>query len=292
MAKTPRHHRRRLLIIASGALLIGLPVLIYLAWPSRVDPLRFRDLALNDKVQQLSSLAARDTVTASTTSHEGLLGYVGLVFVVDRSSTGTRPAVSRLSTIPTFRPARDLVTVQPVNKILFEGKVSKSLNAGGTYTAFTANLSADQAADVVVTDEVYFGYKDLTTIPYKELAKLKMEPGKVYYFVESATLTTTTHKVYQKIAGDSAINGTAFQANGEVYVSESGFMYDAVLGLDLFDVGLLQPDEGGGDPKLSALLRKRDLTLDEASHLVDLLISESKAPAATDFADVEIKVGA
>jgi hypothetical protein len=257
---------------------------------TRVAPSRkFDDITLDQDTKPLNALAGRHVISVPSTSQEGLLNYVGVVLVVDKVTPGAKPVFSNENTIRTFRPTPETMLVKPLNKILFEGKVTRGLNAGGTYAVFTGNLDEKQAADVVVTDEIYFGFKDPTKIPYAALRRLKMEPGKAYYFIESATLTTTTHKVYQQVSADAAISGTAFQANGKVYASNSGFIYDAVLGVDLFDIGLLQPDEGGGDPKIAELASQPTLSADAARRLGELLRASSKEAARSDLSNAAFK---
>jgi hypothetical protein len=235
---------------------------------------QFYETALNAQQDALQSLQKRTTIAVNTTSTSGLLGLVGLVLIVDE---GKPQAFDRTNSIPTFRPAAELIAIDPVNRILYEGKVTNKLNAGGAYTAFTTDLSQEQVAEITVKDEVFFGYRDVRRIPYLELRKLTQEPGKAYYFVESATLTSTSYRTYKKVGGKAMLDGTAFKANGDVFASNEGQAYLAVVSLDLFRLSNLDVGEGAADapdPNVAALLRKLaggTLNTQEASALSQAL---------------------
>ncbi len=265
-------------MVALAGLILGAAPTIFLLNGGR--SIKFQDAALNANAQSLAVLANRHTMNINTTSQAGLLGNVGLVLIVDRTTASTQPIIfDRSNTNGEFRPSPDLLLVQSLNNILYEGKVSKNLSESGTFTSFAAELSVNQAADVVVKDEIYFGYKDRTQIPYKALRKYRIDPRKSYFFVESATLTSITHKVYDEAKMDAALNGTAFGANGKVYVSNSGYIYDAKLGVDLLDLSLLQPEEGGNNPEITRLLRKDTLSVSESERLLSYLKEGSKEQA-------------
>ena len=123
------------------------------------------------------------------------------------------------------------------SKTLYQGKVTKGFNAGGNYLIFTASFSDDQAAEVSVKDEITVGFKDPGLIPYDKLAKeaKRIPRGKRRYSVSSATLTSVIHKDYKAIKGDAQIAGTAFGANGKVFVSDENFQYEPVISLRLED---------------------------------------------------------
>ncbi len=145
-------------------------------------------------------------------------------------------------------------------------------NAGGNYLIFTANFSDDQAAEVTIKDEVTVGYKDPGQIPYDKLAEeaKKVPKGKRRYFITSATLTSVAHKNYKAIKSDAQIAGTAFGANGKVYVSDEDFLYDPVVSLKVEDIGLL------ASPKSENIAQEAPRI---ASHEVELLARTSWTPA-------------
>ncbi len=242
----------------AAAALLGAGILIGGRWR---ESLEFEDTAINDKAPKLSTLEGRRTVDLASTSNEGILSVIGLVLVADQKPPDEKPPTFDVGrAITRFRPARDLLLVDPINKSLYEGKVSRRLSGGGSYTAFAGDFSDDQAADVTIKDELFVGYKDLTKIPFDLLAAVKREAGKSYFFVESATLTSTTFKRYRKAATKGKLAGTAFAANGDVFVSTDESIYDVKLSVQAWDLSLLTPPSGGKvspGNKIAGLIKKR-----------------------------------
>ena len=176
---------------------------------------------------------------------------------------------------PITAPARDDIAITSPGTVLFEGKVSRDLEDKGSYLSFAGNLAATQIADVIVTDKSFYGYKDNTKIPYAELAKIKLDAKKAYFFVESATLTTIGRKIYDQTAVGSNIKGAAFAANGKVYVSDSAFTYDALLAVDVFDLRQLHPQTSVESPQITKLLEGPKLTQTQAVELSQTLRKNS-----------------
>lgn len=266
------------MVVVIVIVIVIAPLAIWFLYPRQ--SVRFQDAVLDTNAKTLAILASRHTLDVNTTSQAGLLGNVGLIIVVDHSTSSSQPMIfDRRNTDGEFRPSPDMLIVQPLNNVLYEGKVSKNLSESGSYTSFTTDLALNQAADVIVKDEIYFGYKDRTQIPYKALRRYRMDPKKSYFFVESATLTSIAHKVYEETTLKSALSGTAFGANGKIFVSNSGYIYNAMLGVDLVDLSLLQPEEGGSNPEVTRLLRKDILTDSESGQLLTFLKEGSRNSA-------------
>src|SRR6266478_7583451 len=129
-------------MVALAGLILGAAPTIFLLNGGR--SIKFQDAALNANAQSLAVLANRHTMNINTTSQAGLLGNVGLVLIVDRTTASTQPIIfDRSNTNGEFRPSPDLLLVQSLNNILYEGKVSKNLSESGTFTSFAAELSVN-----------------------------------------------------------------------------------------------------------------------------------------------------
>ncbi len=253
-------------------------------WRSSV---RFQESALDDKPQQLSILTDRSTVKLSSTGKQPILAIVGLVLVSDSPAPVGKPQVfDSARALVEFRPAREALLLDPINNVLYEGKVSRNLSAGGGYTTFTSQLSEDQAAEVVIKDDFSISYNDTQKIPYDKLRQIKREPGKSYCFIESVTLTSIAYRKFRKSTSKSELSGMAFSANGNVFVSTEEFGYDAKLSVGAWDISLLSSTTGAqqldpGHAERRRLVRKqvenRGLTHEETGRLLTLLRQQSKS---------------
>lgn len=185
---------------------------------------KFKERTLNDQQNILQELGTRTTLSVNTTSQEGLLGVVGLVLIVDKNPTRKGPLLfDRTNLIPTFRPPAEAILVARSSKTIYDGAVSNTVNVGGEYTSLSGNLANNQTAEILIVDEVYMGYRDRTKIPFDQLYKLTPPEGKAYYFVEGATLASTTYRTFDEVSSTGSLEGSAFKANGKVYASSKGF---------------------------------------------------------------------
>jgi hypothetical protein len=252
---------------------------------------KFIDQPINQGGADLAGLDARITIAPDSTSQQGLIGFVGLLLEVEDQPDPTKPPVLHSDrSIGKYLPKAEQVQVDAeTGRTLYQGKVTRGFSAGGNYLIFSANLSDDQAAEVTIKDEVTVGFKDPTQIPYDKLAEeaKNVPQGKRRFFVTGATLTSVAHKYYRATKGDAQIAGTAFGANGKVYVSQDEFVYDPVISLKVEDIGLLaQP--APQHPLMAAapmlpheadLLRKKSWKGDEAVQVSQVLQRHSASRA-------------
>ena len=272
-------------ILISAALAL---VVIFIVIPAMRPGYQFRDTTLNTSREILENLAAeRTSLHVDNTNQAALLGIVGLVLVVDESS-GQKPEVrhfDRTSVIPDFRPAVESVSIVPLDTTRYQGKISNKVSAGGAYTAFKSSLSDDQAAEVLIKDELYLGFRDRRAIPYDKLRRINREDGKKYFFVEGATLSSTTYRTFKEVTSGGTLDGTAFKADGKVFVSNDTFAYQPTLSVEVFEIALLQPATGGvREDRIRVLSLLRDqrsgqLDSEGAKTLVSLLKNLSKEDA-------------
>ena len=240
----------------------------------------FHEIDLNGQRNVLLDLEKRTSMKPNTTSQDGLLGVVGTIFVVDKTKTKNGAIqFDQTNIIPLLRPSSETILVSPVNKTLYEGKISNKVDAGGSFTSFTADLSNSQTADIIIIDELYMGYRDRTKIPFKNIYELKVPADKAFYFVESATITSTTYRTYDEVTSTGTLDGAAFKAKGKVFISSKSMGYAVTLSVDAFDVQALRAAEGGaGDAAVSLLYRQHEkgqLDKDGADKLVQLLNAHS-----------------
>lgn len=201
---------------------------------------------------------------------ESLISYVGLVMVKDDGNN------SPWNYIGDKRPSRDRILVTPTDEKLYEGILTNNVSVGGDFTVFATNLEVNEAAEVLIHNDLIIGYKDRSEIPWDELKKIPLDRGKSYYFIESATLTTTTYKEYRKVNSTSEITGTAFGANGEIFTSNEGFASNRKLSLFAFDLRLLRSAEGSSEAsEINKILLKEEINSKNADMLLQLLSSQS-----------------
>lgn len=201
---------------------------------------------------------------------ESLVGYVGLVIVKDNEND------SPWNYIGDKRPSREGILITPTDEKLYEGILTNTVSVGGDFTVFATNLQVNEAAEVLIRNDLIIGYKDRSEIPWDELKKIPLERGKSYYFIESATLTTTTYKKYRKVKNTSEITGTAFGANGEIFTSSEGFASNRKLSLFAFDLRFLRSPEGSSKAsEINKILLKEEINSKNADMLLQLLSSES-----------------
>lgn len=186
--------------------------------------------------KDVDAVRKRHVIELSSTSQDGLLACVGLVLIVD-SKGGKATVYDPSQSYADLRPSPDELKVVPLNQPpLYEGKVTGKVSVGGNALIVTASASEEAAAEVLIKDEVYVGFKDLSKLSpakFRGLAEAiradKTLEGKDFYFVESVTLTSVVHKEFHADTGEAAITGTAFGANGKIYVSNGNSSYNAVV---------------------------------------------------------------
>lgn len=126
----------------------------------------------------------------------------------------------------------------PEQKV-YSSKIDRGAAAEGSYLAFAAKLSADQAAEVLITDSVLVFIQD-DDIPIEKLkAYVKANPkvgNENRYWIQGALLATIITRNLIKIDSNaSGVVGTATGLKGQVYKNE---------GLEAIDykISLLMPD--------------------------------------------------
>jgi len=126
------------------------------------------------------------------------------------------------------------------------------------------------------------GYRDRAKIPYQKLHELKPPEGKEYYFVEGATVSSTTYRTFDEVGSTGTLEGTAFKANGKVYASGTGFAYTQTVAVDTFSVQALQPSAAApadpGTKKIISLYQQHkigELSPQGADELIGLLKEKS-----------------
>ena len=218
--------------------------------------LNLGQIQVNSSSQTLDKLVKERYVLHGTAApvSDDLRNVVGLVLVVPKRTTTSQPTTrdfSIVSSNPSLRPADpSWLVVKPVSgQPLYEGKIDHQFQAGGNYTAFSADIKQSSVAEVVIKDDVFITYANpndkVKGIPVEQLRSMTLDPKYDYYFIHSATLTTATYKIYDETSASSQLNGTVFAANGKVFVSNGGTSVDWLLCIEIFDVRFLRDNQGG-----------------------------------------------
>lgn len=190
------------------------------------DGVTFTGQALNHPLP--SELVERTVFKSVGAYREHLDQLVGLVLTVDVGA-----ALSEQNIAGRYLARGSEVDEKSDPVIRYESKVDRGLSAEGNYLAFAASLSAEQKAEVVVTDVASAFAEE---IPWDLLAKVKVPAGKKAFWVRGATLTTVAYKTYQKQSVKANVSGGAFGVGGEVYASADRFSLDYRIGVNLIPV--------------------------------------------------------
>jgi hypothetical protein len=267
----------------SGLVAVIVLLIAYLGVKLLIPATNFADVKLNDELDSLHRLESDPeyaiTISPPSGKAESLIGYVGVIAVKEKEDDKSGKTSWRF--MGDYRPSRDEIDVVPAEEKLYEGIITSGVSAGGEFTSFASTLSVDEAAQVLITNNLVLGYKDNTKIPWDRLRRIPMEAGKEYWFIDGAVSTLTTYRKYRKVKAKSTINGVAFSANGEIYASAEGFLTRRGLSLRMFDLRSLRPSQGGGPAaEIGDLLRNKELSGGDAKRLLKLLhqSAPTKAP--------------
>ena len=264
-------------------------VIVLIAKPQ----VQFEDLEIDQKLQELKVLANRNTVYLASSGHDDVASKIGIILVVDEENSAQHNTFDLKNTIRIYRPPTEDLAIEIINRVLYEGNVSRSIGAGGKYTGFLSKIEDNKVAELIIKDEIRIGYRYANKIPYVELEQIMIPLGKTYYFIESVTLTSAQYKIFEKIQSKSAINGKAFAINGDIYSSRAGssYKYEPFVSVDVFDISLLQTHEGADESQLNRLYeRVNTLTIEEYEQLRRLLIEKSKTGANRSIKDAKLSL--
>lgn len=219
-------------------------------------------------------------IDAATGTSADVLGFVGVLAIRDRDAAAEVP----WDLIGEFRPGLDQLQITPINEKLFEGIVTTKISTAGTLATFSGDLSADEAAEVVIANSLVVGFKDNSKIPWQQLKSIRFDPTKEYWFVDRAILVDTTSRRFRKTDGKTAITGVAFSANGSVYSSQQQFASQKKLVLRMFNLRYMRPAEGSAENKrLGELLGLRELDAGHAGELLEALHAASGSALPASF---------
>lgn len=250
---------------------------------SPIDDLRATDL--DETFQDLGALEKRHKIAGLDTSQQGLTALVGQILVVDKNQV---KGADRTQTIRHLRPDADRILVAAVDRTLYEGKATTDrIVRSGYGSSLDLNLTAGEAVDILVKDDLWVGYKDTSEIPYESLRQLTPPLGKTYYFVESITVTSAVYRTFSRIDAEAGFQ-LVFRAGGEYYGSQSGYAYSRIASIDAWDIALLAPGGGeasGAPGTIDAILNSElnGLREDDATELLEYLRNESRERAARDL---------
>ncbi len=245
------------------SLIIGAVVLLSLVggfllskWTSS-SSLQFQNVELNPEIANLrkkdDSPLYGIAIETPSGNPESLLGLVGIVIVKEQGGDG------KFSLIGDLRPPRDQILATPMDETIYQGIITNTADAKTSFTGFAASLQVDEAAEVLVRNELVIQYKDPQKIPYSALQSLPREKGKTYHFVDSVIVTSSAYKKYRKVKSSADVSGTAFATSGQIYASSQGFLVERKLRLRVIDPSLVRGGtivEGAASDRLGELRQK------------------------------------
>ncbi|MEM9345256.1 MAG: papain-like cysteine protease family protein [Planctomycetota bacterium] len=276
------------LLIGVGAAVLVLIVVHFMIGRDQVDDrLTFEDVEVrNDENALGESAKGYITIPAMSADADAVVDLIGAIAVrevVDGEESWTFDV--------RFRPSREQIGTKLVDELLFQGVVSAKASFGGRFQVLSGSVSAEDLAEVSIKNILTVGYKDSQQIPFKRLEQIDTQAGKDYYFIDRVIVSNIHARRFAKRTGESQIDGVAFGANGDVYVSKEAISNRKRVSFRPIDITMLQPSEAGPasvNPRLfelAAKARRGDLSQMEADQVIDLINEETRdnAPAAVTF---------
>ena len=223
-----------------------------LAWVGDGAP---RDLGFSprDSFTIPATLVRRTFLSGTLAGRANIAVVVGSVVEIagtDSAGVCTSPKRVDLSEITPGRVLKDDVKleVRPLGDILFDDIIEKQTGFNAGYFAFTANMSNDDRAEVLIQDiagvqiENYDRDKDTTKVMRIESQPLRRGMcGR--YLITGLTLTGLTYRVYHTKKEEAKILGI-ISIGGKNYYTRSRQANDLAVGITLQPIPFAQDSSG------------------------------------------------
>lgn len=281
--------RSMVLSALAAIVFVGFAVAAYFGTTSQ-PVISFEDVSVDRGLDELGSRTdGLVTIKSLSGDQDSAIELVGTIAVRAIDATGAET----WSFNPSFRPARDKVSVRPVDELLYRGIVSRTAKSEASLPEISANLGGDELAEISIRNQLILSFSDPRDVPYRELSEQRLEPEKQYYFIQSVIVTDINTRKFRKHDGKVAVSGMAFGANGAIYSSQEEVQSLKRLSFRPFDLSLLKVSEAGSATGIAPLVRKaleNRLEEAEAGRLLDRLLETSKpnVPAALPIAEVPL----
>ena len=129
--------------------------------------------------------------------------------------------------------------VPDTDGVLYKSKINSGASAKGSYLAFSASLTADQMAEVIIRDIAHI-YIDDEDVPRALLNKARVyarDKNVQLYWIQGLLLSTRNLEYYQKISTNaSGVVGNTAGVEGGVYNSRGMTSKDYDIALELVDL--------------------------------------------------------
>jgi low affinity Fe/Cu permease len=175
--------------------------------------------------------------------------------------------------------------------VIFNAKIDSKFKHNGAYSIASTKIEKDAIYEVVITD-VGVAFLPEDYIPYLEICNASQNVSddvkKRTYYVRSAKLTTVYTRAFKKTDVESAINGIAFSANGEIYSSSEQFRVDYIVSVDLVSLEKLLALQNCGQLQLAQEMALRERA--EKAKIEALKAKEEKNSRENELAAVQVKL--
>lgn len=166
---------------------------------------------------------------------KGLSGFVnkidqlvGAMILVDGNKTTVMTRFVRHDKPP--------VVTTSTSDVIYSSKIDSKFKFNGAYSIASTKVEKDHICEIILTD-VGFAFLPEDYIPYLEICRaatnVAPETRKKTFYVRSAKLTTVYTRAFQKVQGNTEVNGVVFSVGGEVYSTTDQFKLDYVVSVDL-----------------------------------------------------------
>ena len=175
--------------------------------------------------------------------------------------------------------------------VIFNAKIDSKFRHNGAYSIASTKVEKDAIYEVVITD-IGVAFLPEDYIPYLEICNASQNVNPTVrnrtFYVRSAKLTTVYTRAFKKTDVETAVNGIAFSAGGEVYSSSDQFRVDYIVSVDLVSLEKLLALQNCGQLQLAQELALRERA--EKARLDAIKAQEEKASRENDLASVQTKL--
>ncbi len=175
--------------------------------------------------------------------------------------------------------------------VIFNAKIDHKFKHNGAYSIASTKIEKDAVYEVVITDigvaflpEDYVPYLEICNASQNVSQKVKQNT----FYVRSAKLTTVYTRAFKKSDVETAINGIAFSAGGEVFSSTDQFRVDYIVSVDLVSLEKLLALQNCGQLQLALVMALRERA--EKARLDAEKAREDKNTRENELAAVQAKI--
>ncbi len=175
--------------------------------------------------------------------------------------------------------------------VIFNAKIDHKFKHNGAYSIASTKVERDAVYEIVITD-IGVAFLPEDYVPYLEICNASQQVSQQVkqhtYYVRSAKLTTVYTRAFRKSDIETAINGIAFSAGGDIYNSTDQFRVDYIVSVDLVSLEKLLALQNCSQLQLSQELALRERA--EKARLDASKAQEDKNVRENELAAVQAKI--